>query len=291
MGVFAIESELSLETRVTPDCQTDSDPSLPSPPKRNIRVGSIESRAVFSAQSHEGKTMAGTNRCWWWLVVAASLLPNIAGFSVSTWGGSRLALLAPRTSHALLVRMEVSEDDALDQLVRQEVEAAFAGLEESLSSGDDDAAIALIQSQGKNILGNVLAKLEEEGTLLSSTLSSQIEELASTRQVELLKKYNAQLDEIEQSMTTERVNIRTEMAQLESLNRDLADLRSGGGGSGFSRDKIVSGVALLVGLTGVGAALNEALRLALGAGGDMTTLGLNAVLGAAGVFAHLQRKG
>jgi len=107
--------------------------------------------------------------------------------------------------------------------------------------------------------------------------------------LEMLKQYDAQLGELQETMAHERASIRTEMAQLEALNQEYQELVSGGGG-GISRNKIVSGIALLVGLTGVGAALNEALRIALAGSGDVVTLGLNAALGVAGVGYHLQRK-
>ena len=53
----------------------------------------------------------------------------------------------------------------------------------------------------------------------------------------------------------------------------------------------VGGAAFLVGLSGVGAALNEGLKLALGAGGDVPTLAANGVLGIAGVLYYLKTKG
>ena len=83
-------------------------------------------------------------------------------------------------------------DAALDALVRAEVEACFAGMEEALASGDEQKALALIQTQGKQVLSNVLSQLEDEGQLLSSQLSSRVEELATDQRTEMLKKYDAQ---------------------------------------------------------------------------------------------------
>ena len=184
-------------------------------------------------------------------------------------------------------RLDDAAEAALDALVRQEIESAFAGLEESLAAGDDDALEQLIRDQGKVVLDNVMRNLEDEGDLLSSQLAEQIEAKMRNEKIELLKKCDEQLGELQVTMNAERQNLRKEMENLKALNAELTSLQ----GPGISRDKIVSGIALLVGLSGVGAAVNEALKLALGANGDVATLSLNSALGVAGVLYHLQRKG
>ena len=82
------------------------------------------------------------------------------------------------------------DEAAIDALVRREVEAAFAGLEEALNSGDEQAALALIQSQGKEVLNNVLEQLEDDGQLLSSTIASRIEELTTSSRTEMMQRYD-----------------------------------------------------------------------------------------------------
>ena len=91
--------------------------------------------------------------------------------------------------------MEAAVEDPLDEaaleaLVRREVEAAFAGMETTLASGDEQAALALIQSQGDEVMNSVLSELEDNGQLLSSKLSARVEELARSKQTEMLKKYD-----------------------------------------------------------------------------------------------------
>jgi len=179
----------------------------------------------------------------------------------------------------------------LDALVRQEVEAAFAGLEETLASGDEQEALALIQSQGKEVLENVLQKLEDDGQLLSANLATRVEALAKETRVQILKDYDERLGTLQVSMADQRATLRDEMVQLEALNKEYKALTTGGGGGVFNRDRIVSSMALLVGLVGVGAALNEGLRIALTGTGDPLTIGLNLALGGAGVGYHLVRKG
>ena len=183
-----------------------------------------------------------------------------------------------------------SNDSAMDELIRQEIEAAFAGLEESLADGDDEKAIALIQEQGKTVLGKVLARMEEEGSLLSASLSSQVEELAATQTTEMLKRYEEKIGGLQAEMANERMKLRSELENLQTLNKEYEELMAGGGGSGFSKDKLVQGAAFLVGLSGVGAAVNELLKLALGAGGDLGTLGANSILGLVGVGYYAYRK-
>ena len=142
------------------------------------------------------------------------------------------ARIRPHQQRASLAAIAASEpaadplgDEALDALVRAEVEAAFAGLEASLASGDEAAALAIIQTQGKEVLGNVLQKLENDGQLLSATISDRIEALAGDQSTELLKRYDEKLSGIQASMNSERVNIRTEIEQLEQLNREYQDLQ------------------------------------------------------------------
>lgn len=236
------------------------------------------------------------------MVLAALLLTNgLLGFSpTASIGAPRCAMRAGSSSSGgwrIVTPIAMAEpiiegtpsdsDDDLDAMIRREVEAAFAGLEDSLAA-EGEEGVALIQSQTKLIMDNVLQKFDQDQMQLSSALDEKVQALAAKKRVELMKKYDARLGEMQQAMVSDRENLRTEMAKLESLQTELKELQSGGG---INRDKVVSGIALLVGLTGVGAALNEVLKFILGAGGDVGALGLNTLLGVAGIFYHLQRKG
>lgn len=185
---------------------------------------------------------------------------------------------------------ETAADDQMDELIREEIIKAFAGLEESLSNGEDERAIELIQTQGKTILTNVLARMEEDGQLLSASLSEKVEKLAEDQTADLLSAYEERLATLQTANNQARRDLRAEMDNLKALSDEYDELMASSATSGISRDTIVEGALFLVGLTGVGAALNEGLRLALGAGGDLPTLVVNALLGAAGVGVYFQRK-
>jgi len=213
--------------------------------------------------------------------------------SVPLLAGTRLgspamlsAVARPRPPVAALAmvadHVEDISEEAIDELVRQEVEACFAGLETALANGDEKAALALIESQGRQVMGNVLAQLEDDGKLLSSSLSKRIEELATNEKVELLKRYDEQLAGLQEDMAADRETIRAEMQQLERLNQEYQSLQAGGGVN-LNRDKIAGGLAFVVGLTAAGSAANEALKMAVGVGGEPLTIITNVALGAAGI--------
>jgi hypothetical protein len=128
------------------------------------------------------------------LLVVASV-PLLAGTRLGS-PAMLSAVARPRPPVAALAmvadHVEDISEEAIDELVRQEVEACFAGLETALANGDEKAALALIESQGRQVMGNVLAQLEDDGKLLSSSLSKRIEELATNEKVELLKRYDEQ---------------------------------------------------------------------------------------------------
>lgn len=91
-------------------------------------------------------------------------------------------------------------------------------------------------------------------------------------------------------MATDRATIQQERVALEKLEREYRELAQGGLG-GINRDKLVGGLAFVVGLVGAGAAANEGLKIALGAGGDGLTVALNAGLAAAGIGYYFVRTG
>jgi len=185
--------------------------------------------------------------------------------------------------------MQVDDDTEMDELIRTEVEAAFAGLEASFEAGDEES-IKLIEQKGQEVMQSVLDKLEADGELLSSSLTKQIEALSMTKQKALLEEWDESTAKIKSDMLAQRVTIREEMDKLSALNDDYKQLKGGAGG--FNRDTIVGGISFLVGLTYVSAALNEVLKVVLGGGNDgsLATVALNGALGAVGVGYYFYRK-
>jgi len=175
--------------------------------------------------------------------------------------------------------------DGLDKLVYQEVEAAFADLQ---LDPDDDDALDIIRAQGAKVLANVYAALEADGQKLEAGLASQVEQLASRKAVELLRKYDARLGELQARMQSERLSLRSELSRLNELNDELSSLQRGGG---LGRDQLVAGLSFLVGAAGLGAALNEGLKIAVGAGGEPAAAGLNAALALLGFGYYALRRG
>ena len=183
------------------------------------------------------------------------------------------------------------EDDKFDAMIREEIEKAFAGLEESLTRGGDDEAIVLIQSQGKEVLANVLSRMEEDGTLLSASIADRVEQLAGDQTQALLERYEAKTAAIAQEMNAARTSLRNEVDNLEMLNRQYQELLgSKSSGGGFNKDSIVAGIAFLAGLAYGGAAVQDALKLALGMGGDPFQVVICGALGAGGIGYYVYRK-
>jgi len=179
----------------------------------------------------------------------------------------------------------------MDELIRQEIMAAFEGLEESFADGDDDEAIALIQAQGATVFEKVLARLEDDGQLLSAQLSSRIETLAGESTREMLERYEERLGVLQEANNQARTELRSEIDNLNALSKEYDELMANKLGNGVPREAIVAGAAFLVGMSGVGAAANELLKMALGAGGDVQVLATNAILGVAGVGYYFYKKG
>jgi len=197
----------------------------------------------------------------------------------------------PLTMAALEDKGTDELDATIDALVRSEVEAAFATIDTQNLDPDDDEAIQMIEAKGREVMQSVLEKLEADGELLSSSLTSQIEKLSMTRQKQLLAEWDESTAKLQRQMFEERQTIRDEMARLTELNDEYKLAKSGGGGLG--RDAIVGGISFIVGLTYVSAALNEVLKVATGGGNDASpaTIAINAALGVAGVGYYFYRKG
>jgi len=88
-------------------------------------------------------------------------------------------------------------------------------------------------------------------------------------------------------MAADRATIRDEMAALQQLEQEYQELQSGG--VSLNRDRIAGGLAFIVGLTSLGSALNEMLKIAFGIEADVLAIGLNLALGAAGIGYYFVR--
>ena len=128
--------------------------------------------------------------------------------------------VVPRMADSDLV-----DEEELDKLVRAEIEAAFAGLEEKFANGEDEEAIKIIQSQGAGVLSAVLDKLDEDGKLLSGQLANKIEQLAADESAQMVERYEREIDETRQKMDADRLAIRAEVERLEELNKELQSLQ------------------------------------------------------------------
>lgn len=157
--------------------------------------------------------------------------PCLSGFIVPPAPLSRVASSGqwqahlPQRQRLPVMAVSEKEEAELDKLVRAEIEAAFAGLEEKFANGEDEEAIEIIRTQGKTVLSNVLEKLEEDGQLLSGQLASRIEELAEDQSTQLLARYEGEIDRTRAQMDVERANIRNEVERLEALNKELQELQ------------------------------------------------------------------
>ena len=87
----------------------------------------------------------------------------------------------------------------------------------------------------------------------------------------------------------ERLKLRSELENLQALNQEYEALMANKAGT-LNKETLVGGAAFLAGLSGVSAAVNEGLKLGLGAGGDVATLAVNGALGAVGIGYYFYRK-
>ena len=79
-----------------------------------------------------------------------------------------------------------SPDAALDELIRREVEAAFAGIDLE-SEGELDQLIA---EKGDAVMRSVLNKLESDGEQLAATLEDQVAAYTKEQQLAMLRKFD-----------------------------------------------------------------------------------------------------
>jgi len=177
-------------------------------------------------------------------------------------------------------------------MVQEELDRAFAGLEAGGFNPDEEEALKMIEDKAATVLQNVLQQLEQDGEVLRDELSQRLEAVAEQRRDEMFAKYEESTAGITREVAASRATIREEMERLTSLNSEYKALKNS---SPVNRDGIVGGVAFLVGLTYVSNAINELLRLGLGAvEGDTSetifNLVVDSVLGVAGIVVYFSKQ-
>ena len=185
------------------------------------------------------------------------------------------------------------EETVMDEIVRREVSKAFENMDEKLLrfDGDSEAQIAFIKAKSAEVMEQVMprvqdllmAKLEADGGDLQADLEDRLKKLSAQRSQELLDKYETMMVGVREQMTKDRQAIRDEVRVLTELKESSAQIEL----PPPDRGKIVGGVAFVVGLTFLSAAINALLALGMGAsddfGGSLLTVGLNGACAAAGI--------
>ena len=194
------------------------------------------------------------------------------------------------------------EETVMDEIVRREVSKAFENMDEKLLrfDGDSEAQIAFIKAKSAEVMEQVMprvqdllmAKLEADGGDLQADLEDRLKKLSAQRSQELLDKYETMMVGVREQMTKDRQAIRDEVRVLTELKESSAQIEL----SPPDRGKIVGGVAFVVGLTFLSAAINALLALGMGAtddfGGSLLTVGLNGACAAAGIgYWYTRRNG
>jgi len=226
---------------------------------------------------------------------SAPLLVTLSGLSFGPAVRPRGLRPAPATAlrSATHISCSVPEspDAAIDELIRREVETAFAELDarNGLTEEEEGELDAIIEAKGDLVLRNVLDKLESDGDQLAASLQRQVTSYTKERQVEMLRKFDEEAAKVQLEMAADREAMRAEVTKLSTLQSELEALQREGGG-GFSKNSVVGGIALLAGLAYLGTAVNEGLRLAFGDDGSVVTFGLNTGFALLGVGYHFYKK-
>ena len=131
-----------------------------------------------------------------------------------------------------------------------------------------------------------------DGGDLQADLEDRLKKLSAQRSQELLDKYETMMVGVREQMTKDRQAIRDEVRVLTELKESSAQIEL----PPPDRGKIVGGVAFVVGLTFLSAAINALLALGMGAtddfGGSLLTVGLNGACAAAGIgYWYTRRNG
>jgi len=178
-----------------------------------------------------------------------------------------------------------SPDAALDELIRREVEAAFAGIDLE-SEGELDQLIA---EKGDAVMRSVLNKLESDGEQLAATLEDQVAAYTKEQQLAMLRKFDEDAAVVQAEMQADRQMIRGDLTSLVNLQKELDQLQGGKGG-GLNRNSVVGGISFIAGLLYLGNAVNEGLRLAFGDDGSVGTFALNSGLALLGIGYYFYKK-
>lgn len=159
---------------------------------------------------------------------SAPLLLTLSGLSAAAFGptirprGLRPASTTVVRSAQVACSVPESPDAALDELIRREVESAFAELDASdgLTEEEEGELDALIEAKGDMVLRNVLNKLESDGDQLAATLQRQVASYTKERQVEMLRKFDEDAAKVQREMAADREAMRAEVNKLSSLQSE-----------------------------------------------------------------------
>eukprot|EP00965_Chrysotila_dentata_P019080 635938-Pleurochrysis_carterae.AAC.7 len=191
-------------------------------------------------------------------------------------------------------RAFVSDADAkLQLLVQQELDLAFQGVEDKIATADEAEAMAQIQQSADLVLQKVLTQMQADGEVLRGELDDRMANYTQMCRDSLLSKYDVSMADFQAEADGARTVIREEMARLTSLNQEYKEITAS---QAPSRNSVVGVIAFLVGLIYLGGAVNEWLKLALGAiDGDVTeTVGsalVQSALAAVGIGTYFSRRG
>ena len=157
---------------------------------------------------------------------SAPLLVTLSGLSFGPAVRPRGLRPAPATAlrSATHISCSVPEspDAAIDELIRREVETAFAELDarNGLTEEEEGELDAIIEAKGDLVLRNVLDKLESDGDQLAASLQRQVTSYTKERQVEMLRKFDEEAAKVQLEMAADREAMRAEVTKLSTLQSE-----------------------------------------------------------------------
>ena len=157
---------------------------------------------------------------------SAPLLVTLSGLSFGPAVRPRGLRPAPATAlrSATHISCSVPEspDAAIDELIRREVETAFAELDarNGLTEEEEGELDAIIEAKGDLVLRNVLDKLESDGDQLAASLQRQVTSYTKERQVEMLRKFDEDAAKVQLEMAADREAMRAEVTKLSTLQSE-----------------------------------------------------------------------
>ena len=219
------------------------------------------------------------------------LVPSASALLLVPGHASAPLLRRPRSALAACDHpASALDDEALDRLIKSELEAAFEGMK--VDTEDDEEMLAVIQAQTDVVLSSVLSKLDADNDELRTKLNGQIESVAAQQREEVEAKYAEMQGKLRGEVDIARTVIREEAVRLKGLKQEYDELSK----PTFDRTTIVSGISFLAGAAYLSQSINLVLSIVLGAVDDPSMSGvilnaaINGVLGAVGVGYYFFRR-